>query len=99
MRTLFVTFKPLIVLILLGIGLLSSFSAFAKKTPAAKANDKSLPSTKLSTDIRFDSLTVHGRHQSPFGVTSVVEAEKETLSLVDYRKDFSDRMDILRQGR
>lgn len=45
----------------------------------------------LSTDIRFDDMSLRGKRQTPLGLQIVAEAEKDVPSLVDFRKDFKDR--------
>ena len=57
------------------------------------------PKSKLSTDIRFDDLMVRGQRHSPFGATASVEDEKKIPALVDFRKDFNDRIQSSRSGR
>jgi len=47
---------------------------------------------KLSTDMHFDELGVHGRYQSGDEGYAVVEDEKALDDLLDYRKDYKDRL-------
>jgi hypothetical protein len=60
---------------------------------------KSPSNAKLSTDIHFDGLEVNGRRQSPFGASAVVENEKETPNLIDYRANYDDRVQRSQSGR
>jgi hypothetical protein len=53
----------------------------------------------LSTDMRFDDLSVKGKRQTPLGLQVVVEAEKDVPSLVDFRKNFKDRASHSLSGR
>lgn len=55
--------------------------------------------SKLSTDIRFDGTTVNGKRHAPFGMTTTVEDEKNTPSLIDYRSNFNDRVARSKTGR
>jgi len=83
---------------LLAVTTLLGVNVYAKNQTNNQKN-KSLPNTKLSTDIHFDDLNVHGRRQSPFGATATVESEKNTPKLIDYRTDFKDRLAQQRSGR
>ena len=96
MRPFFVTFNSFCLSILL----MGSLSAHAgKNTQKKTVNSQNLPSTRLSTDIHFDDLTVKGRRQSPLGFTAAVESEKSTPSLIDYRNDYRDRLSRTEEGR
>lgn len=55
--------------------------------------------SKLSTDINFNDLTVRGLRQSPLGMTTTVENEKDIPRLIDYRWDFQDRAVRSASGR
>ncbi len=46
----------------------------------------------LGTEHQFDNLSVHGRYQGPFQGVATVENEKEPVTLIDYRKDYKDRL-------
>ncbi len=83
MKTFFVILQTLTLSILLG-----SIQAKAKA-------EKS----RLSTDIRFDGATVEGKHHKPFGVATTVEEEKTTPTLIDYRRNFNDRINRSKTGR
>jgi hypothetical protein len=60
---------------------------------------KSPVGAKLSTDIHFDGVNVSGRRQSPFGASAVVENEKATPNLIDYRTNYADRIQRSKSGR
>ncbi len=105
-----VTFKALTVLIFLGL----SLSLNAAQTPQ-KGSKKSSKVQKvqkgqvalkpgvikqnLSTDMRFDDLSVKGKRQTPLGLQVVVEAEKDVPSLIDFRRNFKDRAQNSQSGR
>ena len=65
--------------------LLSSVFAMAQK-PAGKNTNPA-----LSTNMKFDGLTVGGKVQAPLESLTVVENEKEIDDLIGVRKDFKDR--------
>lgn len=54
---------------------------------------------QLSTDINFNDLTVRGLRQSPLGLTTSVESEKDIPKLIDYRTDYRDRVAQSATGR
>ena len=99
METKINTYKTLKKTVLLGLTLLNVTCLLSTNALANNQKNKSLPNTKLSTDIHFDDLTVHGRRQSPFGATATIESEKNTPKLIDYRTDFKDRLAQQRSGR
>jgi hypothetical protein len=99
MRPFFVTFQLICVSILLGTAVHAASPSNKKSQKKKSAVSKSLPTTKLSTDIHFDDLTVRGRRQSPLGFTTAVESDKITPSLIDYRSDFRDRLSQMEEGR
>lgn len=68
------------------------------KKQTAESKRKSEDS-KLSTDINFNDLTVRGLRQSPLGMTTTVENEKDIPRLIDYRWDFQDRAARSASGR
>lgn len=68
-----------------------------KATLAAKSQPKN--GTQLTTDMRFDDMTVRGLRQSPFGATATIESDKVPKEFVDYRSDFNDRIAKSRSGR
>ena len=102
-----VTFKALNLLIFLGLALSTAHSFAAdKKTNKKRAKSQMVKTEKvgvikqnLSTDLRFDDLTVRGRRQTPLGLNVVVEAEKDMPSLVDFRNDYKDRAQTSLSGR
>ncbi len=47
---------------------------------------------QLATEFQFDNLSVHGRGQGVFQGVATVENEKSTATLIDYRKDYKDRI-------
>ena len=76
----------------------SKKSAHAKKT-AERAIPQGMTKkppmqtgAKLSTDMHFDELNVHGRYQAGDEGYAVVEDEKALDDLLDYRKDYKDRL-------
>jgi hypothetical protein len=95
MKPLFVTFQLLTMSILLTV----VSTAGAGETAPANQQEGTLPQSHLSTDIHFGDMMVRGRHQSPLGLTSAVESEKNTPKLIDYRTDFSDRVARSKSGR
>ncbi len=68
------------------------------KKQKATSNHNS-EASKLSTDINFNDLTVRGLRQSPLGMTTTVENEKDIPRLIDYRWDFQDRAVRSASGR
>jgi hypothetical protein len=63
------------------------------------ASNHNPEASKLSTDINFNDLTVRGLRQSPLGITTTVENEKDIPRLIDYRLDFQDRAVRSASGR
>lgn len=63
----------------------SKSSSMVKKPPMQTG-------AKLSTDMHFDELGVHGRYQSGDEGYAIVEDEKALDDLLDYRKDYKDRL-------
>jgi hypothetical protein len=90
-----VTFQLLTVALLLGVVVMAN----AAQTKAKRPVSKSPMMAKLSTDIHFDGVDVSGRRQSPFGASAVVENEKATPNLIDYRNDYNDRILRSKSGR
>lgn len=62
-------------------------------------SNRSTEASNLSTDINFNDLTVRGLRQSPLGMTTTVENEKDIPRLIDYRWDFQDRAVRSASGR
>lgn len=101
-----VTIQLLTMVILLGF-VMSANASPVKKTAkkSAAKTAQMVPETKtpanahLSTDIRFDGLDVNGRRQSPFGASAVVENEKQTPNLIDYRANYNDHVERSKSGR
>lgn len=54
---------------------------------------------KLSTSMDFDELNVHGRYQSGDEGNATVEDEKVLKDLLDYRRDYKDRLKNSRAQR
>jgi hypothetical protein len=107
-----VTFKALTVLIFLGLALSLNAAQAAKKDTKKRSKTKvqkveqgqvamkpGVIKQNLSTDMRFDDLSVKGKRQTPLGLQVVVEAEKDVPSLVDFRKNFKDRASNSLSGR
>ncbi len=77
------------ILIALTIAATTSAAAAASKSKKHKA----LPEgTKLSTDMHFDELNVHGKYQAGDEGYATVEDDKQLNDLLDYRKDYKDRL-------
>lgn len=78
-------------------------STKARPTEKSHARPSSLPSfgpkPKLSTDMNFNDLTVSGSKQSPLGLTTTIENEKDIPRLIDFRSDFRDRVKQSATGR
>lgn len=97
-----VTIQIRILLVFLG---LCMAVAHAKAAGKKGQNGQSMslatarPAAKLSTDIHFDGVNVGGRRQVPFEASAVVENEKQTPSLIDFRGDYNDRIARSRTGR
>jgi hypothetical protein len=110
-----VTFKALTLLIFLGLSLSLTTAQAAKKESKKTAKSSKTKMQKveqgqvamkpgvikqnLSTDMRFDDLSVTGKRQTPLGLQVVVEAEKDVPSLVDFRKNYKDRANNSLSGR
>jgi hypothetical protein len=107
-----VTFKALTVLIFLGLALSLNAAQAAKKDTKKRSKTKvqkveqgqvamkpGVIKQNLSTDLRFDDLSVKGKRQTPLGLQVVVEAEKDVPSLVDFRKNYKDRAQNSLSGR
>ena len=107
-----VTFKALTVLIFLGLALSLNAAQAAKKDTKKRSKTKvqrveqgqvamkpGVIKQNLSTDMRFDDLSVKGKRQTPLGLQVVVEAEKDVPSLVDFRKNYKDRAQNSLSGR
>ncbi len=77
------------VFILLG----STVGANAKVSTAPKRRAPiSSIEGKLSTEHKFDELSVRGRYQSGFEGVVTVENEKKINDLLDYRTNYNDRI-------
>ncbi|MEK6556028.1 MAG: hypothetical protein AABZ31_12355 [Bdellovibrionota bacterium] len=100
-----VTFKAFAMLIFLGCALsLASAQAAQKTTKKSSKRGQvvmkpGVIKQNLSTDMRFDDLSVKGKRQTPLGLQVVVEAEKDVPSLVDFRKNYKDRAQNSLSGR
>lgn len=76
----------------------SSKSAAAPKSAAVKTSAKmknrpeSRLGAKLGTDFQFDEMSVRGRYQSAYEGVARVEDEKLLEDLLDYRRDYKDRL-------
>lgn len=88
-----VTLKVFFVSLLLGT------TAFASSKKGQSGMIPGAAKPKLSTDIHFDGVNVTGRRQSPFGATAVVESDKKTPNLIDYRSNYDDRIARSKSGR
>lgn len=62
-----------------------------KKNVRAKPNHLG---SNLGTDFRFNNLSVYGRYQGAFQGVATVEDEKNITRLIDYRRDYKDRLSI-----
>lgn len=60
-----------------------------KKSARAKPNHLG---SKLETEFQFNNLSVHGRYQGAYQGVATVENEKEAIRLIDYRRDYKDRL-------
>lgn len=94
MQSLKVTNQVLTVLVFLGLA-----HPIAHAAPKSAGKPMIALRSNLSTDIHFDGVTVRGRRQSPFGASAVIESEKETPELIDYRRDYNDRIRRSASGR
>jgi mRNA-degrading endonuclease toxin of MazEF toxin-antitoxin module len=88
------------------VALVSTTAAFANTTtattPATTSSKKKSTSkvsappmqtgAKLSTNVQFDELSVHGRYQAGDTGYATVEDEKALDDLLDYRKEYKDRL-------
>jgi hypothetical protein len=83
----------------MAIFLTSMPAAAAKKNERAAMVPAKTSNLKLSTDIHFDGVNVNGRRQAPFGASAVVENEKQTPNLIDYRSSYEDRITRSKSGR
>ncbi len=99
MRTFFVTFQIVTLLVLLNqqvnAGQIQSAPSKVKQGAVSVPNN----GTKLSTHMSFDDLRVNGQRQSPFGATAAVEAEKNLPQFIDFRSNYNDRIKNSRTGR
>ncbi|NQZ01634.1 MAG: hypothetical protein HRT45_13305 [Bdellovibrionales bacterium] len=71
------------------------FLSFSLNALAASKGKKS--ADKLSTNVEFNPMTVHGRYQYAAEATAKVENEKVLFDLLGPRKDFKDRLN--KQGK
>lgn len=79
--------------IALAVLLVSAVPAVAQKREA-KPTKSTMEATgaKLSTDFKLDGHMVRGKYQSPTQGLVTVENEKGIDDLLDYRKNFDDRI-------
>lgn len=50
--------------------------------------------SNLGTEFQFNDLSVRGRYQGAFQGVATVENEKNPTRLIDYRKDYKDRLSV-----
>jgi hypothetical protein len=65
----------------------------------AKLSSVSRNQARLSTEHKFDGVDATGRYQSPLGATAVIESDKDTMNLIDFRSNFRDRAEQAQSGR
>lgn len=98
MNTRIVTFQIKKLLIFLGV-----FFCWTNLTVAqSQSKNQTKPGVikqNLSTDMRFNDLSVRGKRQTPLGLNVVVEDEKDIPQLVDFRTNFKDRAQKSLSGR
>ncbi len=99
MSTRNVTIQLLTVALLLGVAVIANAKPRTSNATPVVAQVKSPSMAKLSTDIHFDGVNVNGRRQSPFGASAIVENEKVTPNLIDYRSNYNDRILRSKSGR
>lgn len=64
----------------------------SKSTGGVKRSRTNQLGANLGTEFQFDNLSVHGRYQGPFQGVATVENEKDTMQLIDYRREYKDRL-------
>jgi hypothetical protein len=70
-----------------------SVSTSKKKSKTSKVPAPPMQTgAKLSTNMQFDELNVHGRYQAGDTGYATVEDEKPLDDLLDYRTEYKDRL-------
>jgi len=82
---------------IMSVVFLSQPGLAAKGKAKKRATKQKMSAPRLSTNVEFDALTVHGRYQYAAEATAKVEKEKVLFDLLGPRKDFKDRLN--KQGK